>query len=283
MNQNWIARLERKYGKYGIPGLMRYIVIIEIIGAVIGMANPLIYYQFLALDFGAVFRGQIWRLVTFMLFPGISGANVTDMLFFAIEVYFYYIIGTDLERIWGTFRFTLYYVSGIVLSVMAALLVYLFSGSMWFTGLEYINQSLFLAFALIFSNAEILLFFILPIKAKWLGILYAAMTGLNVVQLVMTGTAMGVVYAIAIVVSMLNFIIFFVGSNKSKHSFKQQKRRAQFRKEAATVTPIFRHKCAVCGRTERDDENLEFRFCSKCEGNYEYCSEHIYTHEHVHR
>lgn len=283
MNQNWLTRLERKYGKYGIPGLMRYIVVIEIIGAVIGMINPLIYYQFLALDFGAIFRGQIWRLVTFMLFPGMSSANVMDMLFFAIEVYFYYLIGNNLEQIWGTFRFTLYYMSGIALSVIAAFLVYIFTGSMWFTGLEYINQSLFLAFALIFSNAEILLFFILPIKAKWLAILYAAMMGLNVVRLMASGTAMRMVYAIAIVVSMLNFIIFFVGNNKSKFSYKQQKRRAQFKKDAAKVTPIFRHKCAVCGRTERDDENLEFRFCSKCEGNYEYCSEHIFTHEHVHR
>lgn len=287
MNQNWLYKLERKFGKYRISGLMRYIVGIEIIGAVIGLVNPGIYISYLCLDYGAVFRGEVWRLVTFLLWPGMS-VDAGSMLFFAIEVYLYYAIGTALENVWGSFRFTLYYISGIILSVIAGFVVYIATGFPWLAGFDYINLSLFLAFATIFPNMEFMLFFILPVKAKWLGIVYALMVGYSFVsdiyRFINYGDILSLVYAVSIFVSMLNFIIFFMGSHKNTFSYKQHKRKAKFKREAGPkVTPLFRHRCAICGRTERDNENLEFRYCSKCEGNYEYCSDHIYTHEHVHK
>ena len=287
MNQNWLYKLERKFGKYRINGLMRYIVGLQITGAVIGLINPEIYFTFLSLDFGAVFRGQIWRLFTFLLYPGMT-VNVGSMLTFAITVYLYYMIGNTLENVWGSFRFTLYYISGVVLSVIAGFILYVAVGISWFTGFEYINMSLFLAFATIFPNMEFLLFFILPVKAKWLGIVDAALVGFifvsNINNYFRTGLFIYMAVAVSIFVSLLNFIIFFLGSHKNNFSYKQHKRKARFNREAGPkATPLYRHRCAICGRTERDDETLEFRYCSKCEGSYEYCSDHIYTHEHVHK
>lgn len=283
--KNLLNKAERRFGKYSIQGLMKYIIAIEIAGAVIGIINPEIYYYYLSLDFGAIAHGQIWRLVTFLLYPGLTGVNPFNILIFGLMAWVYYSIGTSLESIWGAFRFNLYYLSGIVLSVVAALIIYLTLGVVWPVGFTYINQALFLAFAFLFPNTTFLLFYIIPVKAKWLGIFYAAITALDVFELLTSNTKSGFVWAVAIIISMLNFIIFFIFShNIGKPSYKTYKRRAEFRKGASPkVQPIYRHRCAICGRTERDGADLEFRYCSKCDGNYEYCSDHIFTHEHVHR
>lgn len=284
--ENWLNKAERRFGKYCIRGLMKYIVGIEIAGAVIGMINPIIYYAYLSLDFSAIAHGQVWRLVTFLLCPELTGFNPFDILIFGIMTWVYYSIGTSLEYSWGTFRFNLYYLSGIILSILAGLIFSLAPGhNVWPVGFTYINQALFLAFAVMFPNVEFLLFYIVPVKAKWLGIFYVAVMALDVFRLLSLGTMSGIVHAAAIVISMLNFIIFFVSSRSNgKPSFKTYKRKAEFRSKASPkIQPIYRHRCAVCGRTERDGAELEFRYCSKCEGNYEYCSDHIFTHEHVHR
>ena len=285
MKQSWLDKLERKIGWLRIPGLMRYIIAIELVGAFIGVFAPNVYYTFLALDFSMVARGQIWRLVTFILFPSITSLSPVELLFFAIEVYLYYMIGNSLENIWGTFRFTLYYVSGLLLSVIAAFLIFIFTGmSFWPAGLNYVNQSLFLAFAVLFPDMEFLLYFIIPVKAKWFALIYAGFMVYDIFMYVVTGTLLGYVCAAAIIISMLNFLIFFLSTrNLSRYSPKQTRRRREFKKATSgpKVVPIYRHRCAICGRTEKDNENLEFRFCSKCEGNYEYCSDHIFTHEHV--
>ncbi len=283
---NLINKAERRFGKYCIRGLMKYIVAIEIAGAVIGMINPIIYYAYLSLDFVAIAHGQIWRLFTFLLYPGLTGFNVFDILIFGIMTWVYYSIGTSLEYSWGTFRFNLYYLSGIVLSIIAGLVISLLPGyNIWPVGFTYINQALFLAFAVMFPDVQFLLFYIVPVKAKWLGIFYVLVMALDVFSLIFSGNMNGIINAVAIIISMLNFIIFFLSSRSGgKTSFKTHKRRAEFRSKAAPkVQPIYRHRCAICGRTERDGADLEFRYCSKCEGNYEYCSDHIFTHEHVRR
>ena len=283
--KNLLNKAERRFGKYSIQGLMKYIIAIAIAGAVIGIINSDIYYYYLSLDFYAIAHGQIWRLVTFLLYPELTSVNPIEILIFGLMSWVYYSIGTSLERIWGAFRFNLYYLSGIVLSVVAALIIQLTLGVVWPIGFTYINQALFLAFAFLFPNTTFLLFYIIPVKAKWLGIFYAAVTALDVFQLLTSNTKGGFVWAIAIIISMLNFIIFFVFSHSiGKPSYKTYKRRAEFRRKASPkVQPIYRHRCAICGRTERDGADLEFRYCSKCDGNYEYCSDHIFTHEHVHR
>ncbi len=279
----FLNKLERKFGRNAIQGLMRYIVIINVIGAAIGIMSPQLYYSYLSLDFGQILHGQIWRLVTFILYPGLSTSsgfiNPMDILFFAIEMYLYYMIGNSLENAWGAFRFNLYYLSGLLLNIVASIIIYVAVGSSFPIGLSAINQAMFLAFAVLYPNVQLLLFFVIPIKVKWLGILYGVIIGYQVISYL---TMRQFAFALATVAGITNFLIFFLMTrNYKKVSPKQQYRRAKFKKEVRINNGVTRHKCAVCGRTELDDENLEFRFCSKCQGNYEYCMEHLFTHEHV--
>ena len=278
----FLNQLERKYGRYAISGFMRYIVTLNIVGAIIGVLAPQFYYQYLILDVGMIMKGQIWRLFTYILMPGLTVSallNPMNILFFALELYLYYWIGNSLENQWGAFRFNLYYLSGYLLNIIASIILYLAFDLNYPIGLSYINQSLFLAFAALYPNMQLLLFFIIPIKVKWLGIFYGVILGYNVLTCFVYGQ---IAMAVAILVSMANFLFFFFYTrNYARISPKQMKRRKAYRKQVRKVTLSTRHKCAICGKTEEDDEDLEFRFCSRCDGNYEYCMEHLFTHEHV--
>lgn len=140
----------------------------------------------------------------------------------------------------------------------------------------YINMSIFLAFAATFPEVQVLLMFIIPVKVKWLGILYGLVL---VYDFLFAGS---LVTRIAIASSLLSFVIFFFTSRSHIHmSPKQMKRRAEFKQDIRRNSRVTKHKCAICGQTEDDDPSLEFRFCSKCNGNYEYCQQHLFTHTHV--
>ena len=261
----------------------------------ISMVNPYIYYQYLSLDFYQIFHhGQVWRLITFLLCPSAGGSGSSGLFWFVIMAWVYYSIGSNLERIWGRFRFTLFYLSGIVMILVVTLAAYLIMGivypaqevGIWLgmqVTLEYVTESLFLAFALVFPDVQFLLFFIIPVKAKWLSIFYFALDAYQIIQ----GIMMKSYYPVAlIVVSLINIFIFFFfakGRPGMAAHARQTKRKAEFKQkmhESREKGPI--HRCAICGRTELDAPELDFRYCSKCDGRYEYCSEHLFTHEHVH-
>lgn len=163
---NWLDKLERKFGKYAIHNLMYYIIILYILGLVIQMVNPSLYTQWLGLDAEAILHGQIWRIVTFIIQPPNA-----SFLFMAFALYFYYMVGQALEYMWGAFRFNLYFFSGVLLHVIACLVIYLIFGINFSMGTFYLNLSLFFVYAYLFPDATFLLFFIFPIKAKWLGII----------------------------------------------------------------------------------------------------------------
>ena len=123
--------------------------------------------------------------------------------------------------------------------------------------------------------------FVIPVKMKWMGVAYAV---LLLIQLIggVGSTVFNIFYRIALVASLLNFVIFWITSRgRISMSPKQAKRRQEFRSEVKRNTRVTKHKCAICGRTDEDDPGLEFRFCSKCNGNYEYCQHHLFTHEHI--
>jgi membrane associated rhomboid family serine protease len=282
---NFINKLERKFGKHAIHNLMFYIIIMYAAGAIISIINPYFYLMYLSLDVEAVLNGQIWRLFTFIIRPP-SAVSIWLIL----ELWVYYSIGNALERQWGAFRFNLYYFTGILLNIVAIFLMYLITGRRMDFGLLFINRSLFLAFAALYPNVQFLIMFIIPIKVKYLGYLYAAYIVYEM------GTAL--VYrdyplAIAIAISIGNFLIYFFSTrNYKRYSPSEYNRKRKYKQAVnsgrrGTVTPfpgknvITRHKCVICGKTELDDDNLEFRFCSKCDGDYEYCTDHIFTHEHV--
>lgn len=274
---------------------MIYVIAISGLGMLISMVNPYIYYQYLSLDFYQIFHhGQVWRLITFLLCPSAGGSGSSGLFWFAIMAWVYYSIGSNLERIWGRFRFTLFYLSGIVMILVVTLAAYLIMGivypaqevGIWLgmqVTLEYVTESLFLAFALVYPDVQFLLFFIIPVKAKWLSIFYFALDAYQIIQ----GIMMKSYYPVAlIVVSLINIFIFFFfakGRPGMAAHARQTKRKAEFKQkmhESREKGPI--HRCAICGRTELDAPELDFRYCSKCDGRYEYCSEHLFTHEHVH-
>lgn len=286
---NWISKLERKLGRYAIPNLMTYIIILYGAGFVLGLVNPTFYGQYLSLNAAAILHGQIWRVFTFIIQP-----PSYNLLWFAVGMYLYYFLGQQLEMAWGAFRFNLYFFSGVFFHVVAAMIVYFMTGLSLPLGTGNLNMSLFLVFAALYPNLEFRLYFLLPVKAKWLAWLDIAYILFDVVKAFLPaygGGPYGIIYkanAVAAVVSILNFLIFFFSSRNMKpYTPKQMKRKQEFKKKVKQARPVnyykdgARHRCAVCGRTELDDPTLEFRYCSKCNGNYEYCQEHLFTHTHV--
>lgn len=270
----FLRKLERHFGKYAVPNLMYYIILMYGAGIVIDLVMPGLYYQYLCLDAAAILRGQVWRLVTFLICPPSSG-----IFFNLIAMFLYYSLGTTLERVWGTFRFNLYFFSGILFHIIAAFVIYFFMGVSVPLTPFYLNNSLFLAFAATFPQMQFYLYGLLPIRAYWLGIFIGA-------EFLYEFLFGGLIARICIGLALLNFVIFFMMTrNYSKISPREIKRKQKFKSDMKTAQAekirLTHHKCAVCGRTEKDDPNLEFRYCSKCEGNLEYCMDHLYTHKHV--
>ncbi|WP_122642607.1 rhomboid family intramembrane serine protease [Luxibacter massiliensis] len=271
---NWLNKLERRFGRFAVPNLTMYLIGAYIIGYGIYYLVPNLLL-WITLEPGLILRGQVWRLVSWVLIP--PSGNIITII---IMLLFYYSLGTALERSWGAFRYNVYIFSGIIFTVIGAFLLYFVAGG--FQGIYfstyYINMSIFLAFAASYPDMEILLYFVLPIKIKWMGLVYAAM----ILYYLVMGN-MGT--RVAIVASLFNFILFFFSSRNMKpYTPKERARKAQFKRQSRphmTYPGGARHRCAVCGRTELDNPALEFRFCSKCKGNYEYCQDHLFTHQHV--
>ncbi len=288
---DWINKLERKFGRYAIHNLMFYISILYALGFVIMEFAPMFYFQYLAMDVNAILHGQIWRLFTFIIYP-----PSTNLFFVLISIYLYYSIGQALEYVWGAFRFNLYFFMGVLLHVIAAFITYFVFHVSFLSmmGATYLNLSLFFAYATLYPNQQFVLFFVLPIKAKHLAWIDAIYFGYTILQAFMPnygGGPAGVLYkanALAAFVSLLNFLIFFLTTRHAKRfSPKEMHRKHVYHKAVRegrreqTGPDGAKHRCAVCGRTELDDDTLEFRYCSKCNGNYEYCQDHLFTHEHV--
>lgn len=302
---NFLNKWERKWGKYAIPNITMYLIICYAFGYILQWTNS-DFLEFLTLNPYKILHGQVWRLFTWIIVPPDS----LDF-FTLIMLYFYYSIGKSLEYAWGTFRYNVYMLSGMLFTIIGAFLMYagceLFAGEqiamlgnafgelLGYGGAEafysyaaynfstyYICMSIFLAYAITFPELQVLLMMIIPIKVKVLGVIYAIM----LLYYVITAGSMGILglpTQVAIVSTLLNAIIFFIVTRKSFRTPKQIKRQRAFKKQVTPMRHVTKHKCAICGRTEVDSPDLEFRFCSKCEGNYEYCSEHLYTHKHVTR
>lgn len=292
MNQH--NGLRQKLEKYAIPNLTLYLIICYGIGYLMQYLVPA-GYQYLMLDPFLVLKGQVWRLVTWILIPPDS----SNIFFVLITLYLYYSLGGLLERIWGTYKYNVYLFSGLLFTILGAFVLCGYSVLMgaqptMYTGLYllnngsavyfgqfstyYINMSIFLACAASIPDVQVLLMFIFPIKVKWLGIVYGIILLVNCIQ-------GGIATWIVVIFSLLNFLVFFLRSKGKMHlSVGQIKRQQEFHQKmrsAGQTKGITRHKCAICGRTELDGDDLEFRFCSKCNGNYEYCQYHLFTHEHV--
>lgn len=263
--------------RFGIKNLMLYIVIgngLVWLFAMMDTNNVLTS----ALMFSAedVFmRFQLWRLFTFALVPSQYG------LFFLISLYFYYFIGTTLERYWGPGKFTIYYFAGMVLNILYATLIWLITDLTVPADNSYLNLSMFFAFATLFPEVRVLLFFIIPIKMKWLGIANAVFFAISII---INTFPMNLLPIVAI----LNYFLFCGGwllDLVRPEKVKQKKKTIDFKKAAKKYNKEqekkpYTRKCEVCGRTDTEYPGLEFRFCSRCEGYHCFCIDHINSHVH---
>ena len=218
---NWMDKLERKFGRFGIENLTVYVIICYVVGYVLMYLNPSLL-NMMSLDVAKIMQGQIWRLVTWVIYPPSTG----NFILFLISIaFFYYPVGTSLERTWGSFRYTLYIFSGLLFVLIAAFITYFATGGyVVVDGIAYVigggifttyyvSLSVFLAYAASYPDMQILLYFVIPIKMKWMAGVYVAIVLYQMITYLRAG--------------------------------------------------------------------LEFRFCSKCNGNYEYCQDHLFTHQHV--
>jgi membrane associated rhomboid family serine protease len=277
-----VQRFCAAHPRFGIPNLMRVIVIGNVAVYVLMLltqANDANALSFLTFNLNALLHGEVWRLVTFVFVPAYSSPFAL-----LISLYFYYWIGSTLERQWGTAKFNLYYISGALLTVLGVVLASLITGNPYLTaaGTGYVNLSMFFAFAFLFPDTRLLLFFFIPVKIKWLAWLDIAVFVIGIIQSLLAGSWLG---AILPVVALLNFLVFiwpaidaFIRQQKYRHNpqtvnFKKAVRQQQQQRG-------YHHKCAVCGRTDTDYPNLQFRYCSKCAGYRCFCQDHIFSHVH---
>ncbi len=290
-NMNFLNKMERKIGKYAISNLSLYLIMGYVLGYILQFINPAIV-DFLTLNPYLILHGQIWRLVTWIIIPPSSFD-----LFTIVMLMFYYSVGTNLERTWGTFYYNVYLFMGMIFTVIGGFLIMgisyvpafnsfvtreLYGTGTYFLlvarsfSTYFVNMSIFLGFAATFPEVQVLLMFIIPIKVKWMGIAYGA---LLVVQFLQSD----IVGKIIIGASLLNFVVFFLMTRSGigmRISPRQVRRRHEYNREVKRAKPasVSKHKCAICGKNSEDNPEAEFRFCSKCNGNYEYCQDHLFTH-----
>ena len=256
----WIDRLELKLGRYAIPNLIHYIAGFNALAFVLYKINPY-FFQLLDLNPELVMRGQVWRLVTYIFIPSIG--NFLPMAdYFNVLVYVLYLlfIGNGLEQAWGPFKLNLFYLIGMIGTTIAA-----FCFGTAFSNVM-LNTSLFFAFARFYPDVLIYLFYILPVKIKWLAWISAAWLMLQFV-------ALSNDFRAALIAALANYFIFFGKEIYTDARLRNQVagRRAQFKEQSSPDSEAL-HSCAVCGKTDLSHVELEFRVGKD---GRDYCIEHL--------
>ena len=297
----------------GIRNLMLYIGIGNIVVYILTLFNPTnpLFYNLLCFDFEGLFSGEVWRLFSYVFCYLTESSRPVLTL---ISFFFYYWIGATLEQYWGRLRFNIYYLCGIVLTDLAALLICVVSRAEFgfvvpmLSGVvksEYVNMSLLLAVATILPDEFIQLWFVIPVKMKWLAWLDVGLTVYGILDWTLKLIRFRMLYfslflALLIpLVAIVNYLIFF-GKNAAvilPDFIRYRPKRKSWERKVAkksiqSGTGAVRHagnvksdnarfRCTVCGRTELTHPKLEFRYCSRCAGYRCYCEEHIQNHVHI--
>lgn len=250
---SFLEKLERRLGFIAIPGLIRAVVTLNALVFVLVLLNKG-FDSYLALDIARIRTGEVWRLVTYIFVP-----QTGHFLLVVVALWFLWFIGDGLERAWGPFRLTLYFLMGMIGTTIAAVLSNSqFASQMLFT-------TLFFAFAHFFPDEVIYVFFILPLKIKWIAWIYAAFLLLGFVTQSNS-------YRMALLAALSNYLIFFgpgvIQQLRQRKEFAV--RRQRFETQSGGDEPL--HRCATCGATEISDASLEFRVARDGE---EYCIAHL--------
>lgn len=295
-----LYKLERKYGKYAVSNLPLYVVIVFSISYILNLFLPGVYQALIFSPYHIFYEHEYWRIITWIFTtPG-------DFSFFTLIMLFcYYNIGVMIERAIGTFMFNIYIFGGLIFSTLGAFisslivyltgdelkLVYGITAGVYMT--FYFCISIMMIFGMVYSDSMMLFMFIIPIKASvfaiidaiWLAYYFISYDSL-INRVVIVSCVLNAVLWYLLIHRKLNYRQGMASKLKRKTNFDNirfsNKEEKVSKVEMINPKGITRHKCAVCGRSEEDDLALEFRFCSKCKGNYEYCSDHLFSHEHVH-
>ncbi|MBQ3000199.1 MAG: rhomboid family intramembrane serine protease [Oscillospiraceae bacterium] len=310
-----MKKLRQKFERFcyrnqriGIPNLMLFIVIGNAIVYLMSeMANNYVLYDALCFHRDLILQGQVWRLVTCVFTSAFSYGSI---IFVAVSLICYYSLGRAIENRWGTFRFNLFYFSGLFLTEAFVMLfgglTYNIDGTLYVMPPEYfadlgtyLNLSLFIAYATLYPDTHFLLFFIIPVKAWIFALFDLAVTFLEVFSLPLGFFPLNLFPLVALG----NYFLFF-GKDvlnliplswqaNARRLFRGKKGRkggakvipfpsaGSYEASTASVKAPYTHKCTVCGRTDISDPDLEFRYCSRCNGFHCYCEDHINNHTHI--
>ena len=294
--RNRFERFCYAHRNWGIPNLMLYLVLASGVVSIMQLMGYDQIYNVLCFDRALILQGQVWRLVTY-LFTMRSGNLLTTL----IMLYCYYSLGRAVEATWGTFKFNLYYLIGVILMDVFAMVfggievetadgiysfTYYYTGSMT----TFLHLSLLICFATIYTESQFLLFFIIPIKAWILALFYLVIILVQVVQ--MCTPYLFFPHCLFPLVALLNYFLFFGKDVLNVLPPFMRPKRVVYRGGYTTVgkTPRtekkeapkpYSHRCVICGRTDASNPQLEFRYCSRCNGYFCYCEDHINNHTHV--
>ena len=294
----WLDRFCYNHPHWGIPNLMKYIVLGNVavfIGDLLTRGGASWYISFYP---ELIFKGQIWRLFSFIFTPVSSGGSTLffQMFFFILSTMFYFWMGTTLERQWGPTRFTVFYGMGVLLNIFTGLIIYaaypitsdLLGGYYYATAtMHYVNMSMFFAFATLYPDMRVYFYGIIPVKVKWLAWVDLGLFAYSIGSALGSGNWLS---ALIPVVALLNYLLFLW--DELSGILRRGQRRAARRVDPQVVNfkkaqkeiqqqKGYLHKCSVCGITDASHPDMEFRYCSKCSGYYCYCMDHINNHTHV--
>ncbi len=290
--RNRFERFCFKHRNKGIPNLMLYVSLGAALVYFMSMfAQNYTLYYWLCFNRTLILHGQIWRLFTF---PFVYGVGNPSVILILISLLCYYSLGRAMENLWGTLRFNLFYFSGILLMDVYCLL---FGGN---ADVYYLNLSLFLSYATLYPDNHFLLFFIIPVKAWIFALIDLAITAYEVISLSIP--VFFFPYNLFPLVAIANYLLFFGKGVANvipltwrinfKRLFNKKSAGTQAKTipfpnagsyEATVAKPKepYTHRCTICGRTDISDPDLEFRYCSRCQGYHCYCIDHINDHTHV--
>jgi hypothetical protein len=272
-----LSRLESKLRRYAVPNLTVGIIIGQVLlyviaqvgqppGAVAGGGVDVL--ERVQLDTAKVMNGEVWRLITFLFDP-----PSTNVIFAFLFWYLFYLMGTTLEVSWGEFRYNVFLGIGYVATVAAAFAIYFTAGPGLFPATNgFLYGTVFLAFARLYPEFVMYIFFVLPVKIRWLAMLQWIFYGITFLFGEWMQKAM-------VAASVANYLLFF--GREIWSDMRQGHRRMQFQARSLRSPQSLVHKCCTCGLTSDMSPQMQFRYCSKCDDDSCYCAEHLHSHEHV--
>ncbi len=258
-----LDKLEPKLGRFAVPNLTLGIIVCQVIAYAGIRARPALE-QRLSLIPALVLTGEVWRLVSFLCMPP------TTVLIFAIFAwYMFFLMGTALEHQWGTFRYNVYLLIGCVATIAVSFVMPNSTSQN-----QFLYGSVFLAFAFLYPDFELYIFFILPLKIKWIALL----TWIGYFVTLIFGSWLSRLLVLA---SLCNFLLFFHRDILEMIRTGRRRMAMQTAQLPSAQEKPFFHRCTVCGITDRTDPDMDFRYCSKCDGAHGYCTKHLHDHQHI--